>query len=196
MTRIAIFGGTFDPPHIGHLLVAERAREQLALERVIFVPSHISPHKQEQRVGSAQDRVRMTKRALRGSDRFELSTYEISRKQVSYTVDTLEHFHKKHPNAQLYFLLGEDNLAGFKSWREPGRILQLAKLAVYHRGKPIDKRLCRGILHRIEWIDGASIPVSSSDIRQRCSLGRSIRFLVPEPVRTYIVHTALYRPSR
>jgi nicotinate-nucleotide adenylyltransferase len=194
--RIGVFGGTFDPPHLGHLIVAERAREQLSLERVIFVPSNITPHKRAQSVGSARERAHLTKLALRRNCNFELSTHEIDRSDVSYTVDTLEFFHKRYPDTALYFLLGEDNLRGFRSWKSPDRILELATLAVYRRGKPIDKRTCRGMLHRIEWLSGEQIPISSSDLRQRVSTGKSIRFLTPDAVRRYILEHSLYAAIR
>jgi nicotinate-nucleotide adenylyltransferase len=194
--RIGVFGGTFDPPHLGHLIVAERAREQLSLERVIFVPSNITPHKRVQSIGSARERAHLTKLAVRGNSDFELSNHEVERNDVSYTVDTMEFFHKRYPGAALYFLLGEDNLRGFRSWKSPERILELATLAVYHRGKPIDKRACRGMLNRIEWLNGEQIPISSSDIRQRVSTGKSIRFLTPELVRQYILEHSLYAAIR
>ena len=194
--RVGIFGGSFDPPHLGHLIVAERAREELGLGLVVFVPSSVAPHKQRGSVASSNDRLRMTSLAVKGHSEFAVSPFEIRQNNVCYTVDAVEYFSQHYNKAELYFLIGEDNLRGFRSWKSPSRILELAKLAAYHRGKPLDKRSLRGMSHGIEWISGEQIPISSSDIRHRRERGRSIRFLVPDAVHKYIVQRALYTTSR
>jgi len=145
MRRIGVFGGTFDPPHVGHLALAEWAREALRLDRVIFMPAARPPHKRRRRVTPADDRVAMTRLAVRGNRHFRVSTLEVRRTGPSYTVDTLRALRKAHPRASFWLLIGEDSLAEFHTWHAPGEILALARLAVAGRpGARTSRRLPRG----------------------------------------------------
>ncbi len=137
--RIGVFGGTFDPPHVGHLLVASDAREALKLDRLIFVPTGAQPFKVDRPpVASGQDRVEMLRLAVADDANYVVDDAEINRKGLSFTVDTLEHLAGRHAGSQLFFLLGQDSLAGFPQWRNPERILELATLAVVTRSDSPD----------------------------------------------------------
>ncbi len=188
MRRIGLFGGTFDPPHAGHLALAECAREQLALDRVLFVPAGTPPHKRGRRVSGAGQRVAMTRLAVRGNPAFRVSTLEVRRRGPSLTVDTLRHLRAAHPQARLYLLMGADSLDEFRGWHAPDAIRALATLAVARR--PGAGR-ARG--RRVVWLDNPGIELSSSDIRARVRAGRSVRYLVPDAVGAYLARHRLYR---
>lgn len=190
--RLGIFGGSFDPPHIGHLLAAVDAFEALELDRLVFVPTAIQPLKREVQAGAAQHRLAMV-RLLVGSDRrFEVDATEIDRAGVSYTVDTLEIFAQRYPTAERFFLVGEDAMAAFASWREPSRILDLARLAILRRPAVAGER-------RPELPDGTIalstrlVDVSSTEIRERVRCGKSIHGFVPDSIAEYIESERLYR---
>jgi nicotinate-nucleotide adenylyltransferase len=133
MRRIGLFGGTFDPPHLGHLAIAERARECLRLDQVIFMPSGTPPHKRGAEISRAAARVAMTRLAVRDHPAFTLDTLETRRRGASYTVDTLRTLRAQHPRARLYLVIGEDSLEEFHTWHEPESILALATLVVAPR---------------------------------------------------------------
>jgi nicotinate-nucleotide adenylyltransferase len=188
MSRIGLFGGTFDPPHVGHLALAEAARQRLRLDRVVFVPAGDPPHKRGRRLSPAADRLAMTRLAVRGLPGFEVSTVEIRRRGPSFTVDTLRRLAARHPGARLFLLLGADSLGEFRTWRDPDGIRRLATLAVAARpGHRL--RLPRGVRR----IDSPPLDVSSSALRARARAGRPLRVLVPEPVARYIERHRLYR---
>lgn len=188
--NIGVFGGTFDPPHIGHLIVAEHAREELGLNKILFIPSAISPHKQDHHLSEPQFRLEMVHLAVLGHTFFEPSDVEIKRGGVSYTVDTLRKLKEIHPGVSLTLLVGLDNLAEFNAWKSPDIIFQLASVAVMTRpgfkcyGNESSKKF---ILCKVP-----DIEVSSSDIRERFRNGKSIRFLVPKAVESYINFRGLY----
>ena len=187
--NIGIFGGTFDPVHWGHLIIGGYVRDALALDKVVFVPSMVSPHKQERGAAEPADRLAMLKMAVEGADGFEVSDIEISRGGVSFTVDTLSEFHKLSPGCHLSLLIGADNCAEFSSWRDPERIRSLARLVVMTRpGTPMEGAPEGGEIIRVP-----EIRISSSDIRVRVAEGRSIRYLVPDRVAGYIQSHHLYR---
>ncbi len=192
--RLGILGGTFDPPHLGHLLLAECARETLALDRVLFVPARLPPHKRNRRVSPATTRIRLLRAALSGTG-FSLSTLEIERGGPSYTVDTLLALSKRHPKAALFLLVGEDSLNDLPSWRDPERILELATVAVARRpgGRRV-ARLMRAWRERVRFLPNPPLEIASRDLRERVRRGRSIRFLVPRAVGRLIDARALYRP--
>jgi nicotinate-nucleotide adenylyltransferase len=187
--NIGIFGGTFDPVHWGHLIIAGYVRDALALDKVVFVPSMVSPHKQERGAAQPEDRMAMLRLAVEGAEGFEASDIEISRGGVSYTVETLSEFHKISPGCHLSLLLGADNYVEFSSWREPEKILSLARLVVMTR----PGTLMEGLPAGGEVVRVPEIRISSSDIRARVGEGRSIRFLVPDRVAVYIQSHHLYR---
>lgn len=190
--RLGIFGGSFDPPHVGHLLVASDAYEALDLDRLTFVPTAIQPLKADARAAPAHQRLAMV-RLLAGSDgRFDVDATEIDRAGLSYTVDTLESFARRFPTAERFFLVGEDAMAAFGSWRAPDRILELAKVAVLRR--PVSSGAQRPALP-----DGTIllptrlVDVSSTEIRERVRCGKSLYGFVPEPVAEFIEAERLYR---
>jgi nicotinate-nucleotide adenylyltransferase len=196
MRRIGVFGGTFDPPHVGHLVIAEHAVTQLGLDRVLFVPAGVPPHKRDRAIAKASHRLAMTRRAVRGNRSFEVSTIEVRRRGASYTIETLRAIAAEHRGARLYLVIGEDSLRDFHTWHEPEAILELATLAVAPR--PLDpnarrraprSRTRRGIVR----IDSPRLEISSSSIRERIRRGRTVRYLVPDAIAAYIVRHRLYR---
>ena len=191
--RIGIFGGTFNPPHVGHLIVAEAVREHLGMDKVVFVPSYINPQKQESEVASGDHRLEMLRLATDGNPGFVVSDAEIRRGGVSFTVDTLAEFHRTYPVADLYFLVGIDNLPAFNTWRDPERILSLARVAVMTRPgfSAAESPLMKD--ERVTLCVVPDIGISSTDIRERVRTGRSIRYLVPSPVEEFIKSEGIYR---
>lgn len=191
--RIGVFGGTFDPPHIGHLLVANDAREALELDRLIFVPTGAQPFKVDTPpVASGQDRLEMVRLAVADDANYVVDDAEINRKGLSFTVDTLEHLSERNPAARLFLLMGEDVLAGFEKWRSPARIRELATLVAVSRGglagsiaDPATSAVLRVSTRRVD--------VSSTEIRERRRAGKSIKGFVPESVERFIDVRGLYR---
>ncbi len=193
MRRIGLFGGTFDPPHAGHLALAEWARESLALNRVLWIPAGAPPHKRVLRLSSAAHRVAMTRHAVRGNPAFVVSTLESSRVGPSFTVDTLRAVRRAHPRARLYLLMGADSLDEFPAWHEPDAILALATLAVAARPGALAAPRARALARRVTWLDNPGLDLSSSALRARARSGRSLRYLVPDAVGRYIARHRLYR---
>ena len=199
--RIGIFGGSFDPVHLGHLLLAERALVQLSLERVIFVPAAIPPHKQHLQLTGKQQRLEMLHLAIGGNDRFVVDTFELDREEVSYTVDTLLEFRQSMENDDLYLLMGADSLFEFATWKEPQRICQLAIPVVVARpGSPApDLSVLRGYVddRRYREIEEAAfeslqVEISSSSIREAASGGQRFRYQTPPAVERYLLDKKLY----
>jgi nicotinate-nucleotide adenylyltransferase len=191
--RIGVFGGTFDPPHIGHLLLASDAREALRLDRLIFVPAGTQPFKvNTPPIASARDRLEMVRLAVADDADYTIDDTEIGRKGLSFTVDTLEQLSRKNPGAKLFLLLGEDTLAGIDGWRNPGRIRELATLAVMRRsgseGSPV-----AAIADGVTTVSARRVDVSSTEIRERLRAGKSIKGFVPESVERFIEARGLYR---
>jgi nicotinate-nucleotide adenylyltransferase len=191
--RIGVFGGTFDPPHVGHLLLASDAREALHLDNLIFVPAATQPFKiHAPPVASPQDRLEMVRLAVADDANYTVDDTEIIRKGLSYSVDTLEHLSKRHPGAELFLLLGEDALAGVEQWRNPARIRELATLAVMGRtgakGAPVAP-----ISTGVTAVSTRRVDVSSTEIRDRLGEGKSIKGFVPESVERFIDARGLYR---
>jgi nicotinate-nucleotide adenylyltransferase len=196
---LGVFGGTFDPIHHGHLVIAEEAREALGLEMVVFVPAATSPFKTDRVVTGAAHRMAMVEAAIAGNPGFSVSTVELERPGPSFTVDTLAAFASAGtgPDA-LWLILSSEALAGFPRWREPSRILDLARLAVVPRGghDPLGDAWVAssfpGREDRFAFLDGPLLPISGSVIRRRAAAGRSVRYLVPDPVARYIQTNHLY----
>jgi len=189
MSRIGIFGGTFDPPHKGHLAIAEKAKKQLGLDFVYFVPAYIPPHKQHLPT-TAQHRMKMMRLALSGKKEYKVSTIELKRQGISYTVDTLKAFKRRFPKSELVLIVGADNLAQFDLWKSPKIILQLASLAVYKR-KGFDLSSKESAINHI-LLKGRMLQISSTEIRNRIEKGYSIRALVPHSIISYIKKHSLY----
>ena len=196
---LGILGGTFDPIHLGHLAIAEEARETLGLERVLLVPAAHPPHKPDRPITDAGHRLAMAELAVVGNPAFTVSPMEIERGGLSYTVDTLAELRPDGDGvAPLWFILSAEALAGFPSWREPDRILELARLAVMPRGEGERVDAAWVAAHfpgrddRVRFLAGPLLPISGSVVRRRVAAGRSIRYLVPDPVARYIADHALY----
>jgi nicotinate-nucleotide adenylyltransferase len=192
--RLGILGGSFDPPHVGHVLAATDAYDELGLDRLIFVPAAAQPLKQGQLVASPEQRLRMVHYAVDGDPRFSVSPVEIERKGLSYTVDTLTTFAERYPDAERFFLIGADALTSFPQWREPARIVALARLAVMER--PGDDAVADppglppGAVIRLHT---RRVAVSATEIRARIRAGTPIRGFVAAAVADYIATAGLYR---
>lgn len=198
--RLGVLGGTFDPIHLGHLLLAETAREELGLERVLFVPAGDPWRKQERAISSAEHRLAMVRLAVADLPEYQVSTLEVDRPGPSYTADTLEAIARENPGAELYLLLGQDALADLPFWRYPQRIAQLSILAVARRpgfeAAAAESLASLDISRRIRWLDMRAIDISASAIREKVRAGRSIRFLVPAAVEEYILRHGLYTGAK
>ena len=191
--RIGVFGGTFDPPHVGHLLLAADARESLRLDRLIFIPVFAQPFKVgTPPVASPQDRLEMVRLAVADDANYAVDDAEINRKGLSYTVDTLEHLAERYKGAQLFLLLGQDALAGFPKWRNPERIRELATLASMARTDA--PGLSSGVaVEGVLAVSTRCVDVSSTEIRERRRAKKSIKGFVPESVEMFIEARGLYR---
>lgn len=197
---LGLLGGTFDPVHHGHLLIAEEARESLGLERVLLVPAAAPPHKPGRPVCAAEHRLAMLELAVAGNPALAVSRMELERGGASYTVDTLRALRvERGPAADdPWFILSTEALAEFPSWREPGSILELCRLAVVPRGgyEPLDSGWVTvnfpGREDRIRFLSGPLLPISGSVVRRRAAAGRSVRYLVPDAVAAYITEHHLY----
>lgn len=193
--KLGIYGGTFDPIHVAHLIIAENARCEFALTKVVFTPSFIPPHKISHIISSAQDRFQMVRLAVARNPHFKVSDFEINKQGASFTVDTLEYFASKHQldREHLYLIIGADNLADFDKWREPERILSLATLAVVDRPGVEGKMPEMLKPENVRRIPAPIMDISASLIRGRVREGGSIRYLVPPAVENYIHTHALYQ---
>ena len=189
--RIGLLGGTFNPVHIGHLLLAEGAKEALSLDHVLWIPSQFPPHKPVEGGASPEDRSRMVELAIEGNPSFTLSRIEMERPPPSYTVDTVRQLKAQatYGKAELYFLIGSDTAQELGSWKEINQLMKWIRfVAVPRPGEPD-----RVLPSNVTSLKVETIAVSASDIRRRVREGRSIRYLVPEPVRRYIQMKGLYR---
>jgi nicotinate-nucleotide adenylyltransferase len=190
--RIGMLGGSFDPPHVGHLLVAVDAFEALAFDKLFFIPASIQPLKIGRAGASARDRVEMVRRLVGDDPRFGVDTIEADREGVSYSVDTITAYAARYPEAERFFLVGADVMQSFGAWREPDRIVRLAQIVVVTRGeKPAElpsTQPSRFLEMRTRRID-----VSSTEIRARVRAGQSITGFVPPAVAAYIAEAGLYR---
>ena len=198
MTRLGILGGTFDPPHIAHLVMADQARSQLNLSRVLVVLAGQPPHKLGRPVTPIEHRLAMTQLAIADDASLALSHVEVDRPGPHYTADTLAMLRAAHPEDELYLLIGSDSLRDLTAWRDPARVIAQARLAVMRRpdAEPDMRALevaLPGISARVEWVDAPWLDISSSDIQRRVRAGLSIRHLVPTAVEWYIVEHRLYR---
>lgn len=204
MRKIGIMGGTFDPVHNGHLMLADTAYRQFDLDQVWFLPNGNPPHKKEENIGTdARHRSRMVALAIQGRDYCRLEEYEVRRREVSCSYQTLEHFRKQYPEDEFYFIIGADSLFAIETWVHPERIfpacvilaacrddhdtLEEMKVQIEHLKTVYPKA-------RIQLLRSPLIPVSSSEIRRKIQAGLSIAEEVPEEVEAYIKEEELYEP--
>ena len=194
IARLGILGGTFNPPHLAHLIAGERAVEEYDLEKLLFIPANIPPHKTGlSNIAEAHHRMMMTECAIAGNVKFDVSDIEIARSGISYTIDTILELKKKHNPDELYLLIGLDNLEIFATWHRVGEIFAEANVAVMvrptHDLLAIDSKLRK----RVQILPIPLLEISSTDMRNRVREGKSIRYLVPDGVSEYIEQHGLYR---
>ncbi|MDD5431381.1 MAG: nicotinate-nucleotide adenylyltransferase [Candidatus Omnitrophica bacterium] len=186
--KIGILGGTFNPVHLGHLILAEEAREKLELDKVIFVPAFLPPHKDNSNIADAKDRLEMAKLACKGNKFFFVSDIEIKRNGRSYTIDTIKEFKAKFPDDELYFIIGSDLLKYLDEWKDLSEIIKIVKFIVATRpGYPLER-----IPTYITTMDIRAIDVSAFEVRKCIKESKSFRYLVPEAVFDYINKRKLY----
>lgn len=194
--RLGVFGGTFDPPHTGHLAVAQDVLERLELDRVLFMPAGEPPHKANGDLTGAELRLAMVAAAVEGDPRFQVSDMEVRRAGVSYTVDTLEALDNTAPGVERFLLLGADQWASFGRWRSPRRIGELCRLVVLNREgdhpEDVDPGFTDGPPPDYLEVHVTRMDISSTTLRDRIRAGRSIRYLVPDPVLRIIDSAGLY----
>jgi len=204
MQKVGILGGTFDPVHIGHLIIAENAREQAGLDRVIFIPAYIPPHKTEIPVSAAEHRYRMVQLAIEDNPSLEVSDIELRRSEVSYSVETVERLKQINPEAEYYFVIGTDSLMELHTWREPEKLIQMCEFIVVDRPEHnfeqikksdlgLSKKAKQKLLKHV--VLSNPVGISATDIRHRVAQGRSIKYLVPEEVEQYIKGHNLYQSN-
>lgn len=198
--RIGVFGGSFDPVHLGHLTVAQDAVEQLELDRLIFVPAAIPPHKQDKTLASGRQRLEMLQLATESNLRFEVSDMELQRGGVSYTIDTIRQIQFEHPGAELFFIVGLDSLTILHSWKNIEELLGRCTVVPFARGGEDPAKIAEQIQLSNVWktrlmermIQIHEVEISASEIRMRPAEGLSIRYLVPPEVEMYIAEHGLY----
>ena len=197
--RVGLLGGTFNPPHLGHLICAQEALVQLGLERVRLIPAAAPPHKAVPDDPGVRARLRMCELAVEGDERFEVSAIEAGREGPSYTVDTLRALRDREPEHELTFIVGGDMAHSLPEWHEPEAVLALAELGVAERAEirraAIEERLATlaGGRERVRFFSMPRLDLSSTDVRRRAAAGAPVRYLVPDRVASYIEHEGLYR---
>jgi nicotinate-nucleotide adenylyltransferase len=183
--RIGLYGGSFDPIHIGHLVLARDALEQLKLKRIIFLPAKISPHKLSTPPAPAEVRLEMLEASIAGDPEFSVDNREIAREGPSYTIDTVRAYREQYPDAELFYLIGDDNLPALHTWREISELQRLVRFVVLSRKTAETPDGFPAITRRIE--------LSSSEIRKRVAVGASVRYMVPMPALEILERRRLYR---
>lgn len=187
MSRIGLMGGTFDPPHLGHLLIAEQAREQLGLDEIWFLPAAIPPHKEG--FSEAAERIEMTRRAIMDQAEFKLCLVEFERAEPSYTVETMKRLRETYPDDTFFFLIGADSLESLEKWHDYDTLVNLVTFGAVARPGSRYRIPSRA---DVRTIDMPQLEISSTDIRERVKRGKSIKYLVPLTVETYIKERDLY----
>jgi nicotinate-nucleotide adenylyltransferase len=196
--RLGLLGGTFNPPHLGHLVCAQEAHHRLGLDRVLLLPARTPPHKEVADDPGPEVRLRLCELAVAGDERFGVSDLELSRTGPSYTVDTLRARHEHDPGDELTFIVGADMALSLASWREPAEVLRLARLAVAERDGAARERIAAAVapFHDGTRLDVFAMPrldISSTLVRERVAQGRPVRWLVPDAVAAEIDARGLYR---
>ena len=184
-------GGTFDPIHIGHLIIAEWILESLALKKIIFVPAALPPHKKDVKRTDKKDRLEMVKLSIRDNPKFELSDIEIKEDRVSFTVDTLREFSKG--DDEIYFIIGEDSLKELPTWKDPDEIVRLSTIVVARRPNQQNQSEKYVYSDKVIFSDSPEISISSTQIRERVKGGKSIKYLVHPAVEEFILKKGLYK---
>ena len=188
MHTLAIMGGTFDPIHYGHLMAAEQVRHRFNCDKVLFIPAARSPHKTDSVISPAKHRLAMTRLAIASNSYFEVSTLEINRSGLSYTIDTIKAIKKIYCPKQLYFITGADAILGIAEWKNPEELLKLCYfVAVSRPGYDIDN-----LQQKIISIDIPALAISSTEIRRRVRAGEPVKYMLPESVEEYIKKQQLY----
>ncbi|MBI5880134.1 MAG: nicotinate-nucleotide adenylyltransferase [Chloroflexi bacterium] len=203
MRRLGIMGGTFDPPHTGHLAAAEMARAELGLERILWVPANRSPWKMSRLISTTEQRLELVRLAIAGHAQFELSRVDVDRPAPSYTYETLGILAAQNPDAELFFIMGLDSLRDLGNWHRAAEIVRLARLVVCARpGVAMDVGQMMDLLHglpdlfnRLTFVEMPELEIAASNLQERVRRGQSIRYLVPDAVRDYIEANRLYRDS-
>lgn len=211
--KIGIFGGTLNPIHFGHLRTAEEVREAFSLDKVLFVPSAFPPHKKKEDMETPQQRIEMTRIAIEGNPYFDFSDMEVKRGGFSYSVDTVDEVKKRLPEAEIYFILGVDAFFEIDSWKECRRFLSLCNFIIATRpgyekkslgeSLPLEVRsdfcydaakgyYCHSSGHSLNFLEVTLLDISSTDIRKRLKVGKSVKYLIPERVEEYIRKNNLY----
>ena len=183
--KLAFFGGTFDPIHLGHLILARTALEQLGLDRVVFIPAALSPHKLASQPAPAQVRLDMVRAAIAGEQAFECDGSEVDRAGPSFTIDTVERFAARHRGDELFYFIGHDNVRELHTWRRIGELRRLVQFVVFDRAGD-------EVAHDFPRVT-RQVDISATEVRTRVACGASIRYLVPEPVREIIERAQLYQ---
>ncbi len=191
--RTGLLGGTFDPPHTGHLILAEHARVELELDSVLFVPNSISPFKTTRRISSADIRAEMVQLAVSDNPRFGTELFEVSQQGISYTIDTLRYLTAKHPTDEFILLMGADTFADFPHWKEPDEVVSRAQVAVGVRPGCTHDFSSHKYKNDAIFLHTPLIDISSSNIRHRVRQGKSIQYLVPWAVKIFVESTGLYK---
>lgn len=199
MKKIGIMGGTFNPIHYGHLFLAEHAFDQLALDKILFMPSKNPPHKEKPQEVLEEQRVDMVKLAIRNNPHFELSTFELKRKGMTYTADTLTLLTKENPDTEYYFILGADSLFMLCEWKEPQVIFKHCTIVAASRDHALEEDIQKQVIFlqnefqaKIQILKMPTIELSSRDIRKRIREGKSIRYYIPDTVLEYMEQHKLY----
>lgn len=198
--RIGIFGGTFDPVHLAHLILAETCLEACRLDQVRFVPASSPPHKEPGGISPAKQRVTMLDFATAGIPEFVVDQREVKRGGVNFTCETLAEFKQEFPEDELFFLMGSDSLQDLPTWKEPETIASLATIVAVNRG-PVSQEQLQGWLanlpesvrNAVQLVNMPAVEIAASDLRQRVSRNQSLRFLTPRPVERYIMEQGLYQ---
>jgi nicotinate-nucleotide adenylyltransferase len=195
---IGVLGSAFNPPHLGHLALAQEVLWQLGLDEVVLVPTGEAPHKRIAADPGKEQRLAMTRLAAADDSRFSVSSLEVERDGPSYTYETLELLAKERGNRELVFVMGADAAVGLESWREPERVVELARIAVARRAGVSDSEVAAvmgslGAGERVTMLEMPQFGVSSSAVRERAAAGRPLRYLVPEPVARFIEEKGIYK---
>jgi len=190
---VGLFGGSFNPPHVAHLIVAEVARDQFGLDEVWWIPNATPPHKSSDELAAVEHRLEMTRRVVSDNAGFRLCDIEVERAGVSYTVETVRALQERHPDTDFGLIIGSDSLDHFADWHRPDEIAERVPLVVYKRPGVIDTVPEPRFARHVRYVAAPVMEVSGTEIRSRCRSGRSIRYLVPDPVHAYIEENGLYR---
>jgi nicotinate-nucleotide adenylyltransferase len=191
--RIGILGGTFDPVHIGHLIVGQEVQTRCNLDRVLFVPAAEPPHKNRNDLASAEDRTEMVRLAILDNPAFELSRIEVDRKGISYTVETLRLFREQFGSeTSLFLIIGADNALEMSTWCDPSGVLDLAQVTVVARPEFDRQSIGSALAEKMTFLETPLLDISATEIRRRVKVGHPISYLVPERVVTYIQERGLY----